>query len=125
MRARVGVGRIAAWALLALVACAGAIGCGKSASSVKPDGGGGADGSVVDVRPDSDVRADTPPAEAGTDVPPCITGTKALGMACSCGGECSSGFCAEGVCCNVACTEGCKTCTSSSSPGTCVMRATG
>jgi hypothetical protein len=41
-----------------------------------------------------------------------------LGLACSDGSECLSGFCSDGVCCDEACGDGCETC-DGLSPGTC------
>ena len=35
---------------------------------------------------------------------------QANGQACGCAGDCQSGFCVDGVCCNSACTETCKAC---------------
>ncbi len=54
----------------------------------------------------------------GGDAPPipghCIAGTcvpkPVLGSACSAGGECESGFCVDGVCCNKACNGLCEAC---------------
>jgi len=46
-------------------------------------------------------------------------GTKMNGDACACAGDCQSGFCVDGVCCNTACTESCKSCDVQGSPGTC------
>ena len=46
-------------------------------------------------------------------------------MSCACGAECASGFCVDGVCCNSACTETCKSCNTVSAPGTCSFVATG
>ncbi len=45
-------------------------------------------------------------------------GTKPDGSSCSDGSQCTSTFCADGVCCNNACTGACKTC-SLVTPGTC------
>jgi hypothetical protein len=46
-------------------------------------------------------------------------GTKTLGQPCGGAAECVSGFCADGVCCNSACTGICVTC-SGDVPGTCL-----
>lgn len=46
----------------------------------------------------------------------CVSGVckpeppRANGVACSSGGQCQSGFCADGVCCNTQCSGQCKTC---------------
>ncbi len=42
---------------------------------------------------------------------------RALGASCGMAKECVSGFCADGVCCNSACTGGCEVC--NDTPGTC------
>ena len=47
------------------------------------------------------------------------SGPQANGQRCGTGGECQSTYCAEGVCCNTACTGACETCAS----GTCVATA--
>ncbi len=43
------------------------------------------------------------------------------GEQCSAANQCASGFCADGVCCNTACDEGCDRCTT----GTCTIVAAG
>jgi hypothetical protein len=45
--------------------------------------------------------------------------TKAIGQACDSGLECTSGNCADGVCCNTACTGTCQRCDLAANPGTC------
>jgi len=51
------------------------------------------------------------------------TGTNTMhktnGLACGCAGDCASGFCVDGVCCNTACTESCKACNTPGAPGIC------
>ena len=44
---------------------------------------------------------------------------KGLGGACDCPDECASGFCADGVCCNTACTGGCVSCALPTQKGEC------
>ena len=46
-------------------------------------------------------------------------GKKALGTACADGTECDSRFCAQGVCCAVACAGGCLSCALQGSEGAC------
>jgi hypothetical protein len=51
----------------------------------------------------------------------CVAGTcialKGNGMPCSGGNECMSTFCADGVCCNNACTGTCQACTAAKKGG--------
>jgi len=42
------------------------------------------------------------------------------GNACSADAECGTGHCADGVCCNTACTGQCEACATASTPGTCI-----
>jgi hypothetical protein len=52
----------------------------------------------------------------------CVNGScgkKPNGAECSAGGECESGGCAQGVCCNSACTAACRSCALPSSLGLC------
>ncbi len=42
------------------------------------------------------------------------------GESCADGGECKSGFCADGVCCATACDATCEACAEAGSPGLCV-----
>jgi Dickkopf N-terminal cysteine-rich region len=46
-------------------------------------------------------------------------GKRMKGATCGSGDDCLSGFCADGVCCNVACQGGCVTCNQSDRKGTC------
>jgi hypothetical protein len=50
---------------------------------------------------------------------------KSNGQMCTCNGECTSNFCVDGVCCNGACTEACKTCNAAGSMGTCTNLPSG
>ena len=47
------------------------------------------------------------------------------GAACGCNADCASDFCVDGVCCNSACTETCKSCNTPSAPGVCSFIAAG
>ena len=52
----------------------------------------------------------------------CIGGScakKGPGVACGAGGECLSGFCAQGVCCGSACSGTCQSCALAGTVGTC------
>jgi hypothetical protein len=46
-------------------------------------------------------------------------GKKMKGATCKVGSDCASGFCADGVCCNVACSGGCVSCAQPGRLGTC------
>ena len=46
-------------------------------------------------------------------------GLIANGLSCHDGGQCQSGFCVDGVCCNTPCTEQCMACDTSAALGTC------
>ena len=52
-------------------------------------------------------------------------GTKGRAESCSCGGECRSGYCVGNVCCDSACTDGCKACNLPSSLGVCAFVPSG
>jgi len=52
----------------------------------------------------------------------CIGGScvkKGIGVACGGNTECGSGFCAQGVCCNTACTGTCQSCALTGTVGAC------
>jgi len=114
------VGRVGVAALLALVVSG--LGCKKGSSN--PDGG---DGSIGDLKPNTDGMMGDRADVGGPEAPVCNTsGTpKAQGDACACDGQCASHFCADGVCCESACKEGCKTCNAPDTIGKCVMRKAG
>src|SRR4051812_17500228 len=113
------VRRAAIAALLALIVSAGA--CKKGSSN--PDAG---DGSIGDLKPNTDTQSGDRGDVGGAEAPVCnTTGTpKAQGDACACDGQCAGHFCVDGVCCEQACKEGCKTC-NGETPGKCVMRKSG
>jgi hypothetical protein len=54
-----------------------------------------------------------------------MCGVKNLGAECSNGDECASGFCADGVCCNLACTDACVACDQPGNMGSCMPVAEG
>lgn len=61
----------------------------------------------------------TPPDPNGGDGGgPTPTKPKPIGEVCSSAGECESGFCADGVCCNTACGGQCEAC-AGATKGTC------
>jgi hypothetical protein len=47
-------------------------------------------------------------------------GLLSIGAVCTTNAGCNSGFCAQGVCCNTACTALCNSCNVAGSPGTCI-----
>jgi hypothetical protein len=63
------------------------------------DAGADAPAPALDATAAPDRMADLPP----TDLP--------NGARCGSRGECKSGFCVDGVCCNEACDDGCSSCT--------------
>jgi len=52
-------------------------------------------------------------------------GTIAQGLACGKAGDCASGFCFDGVCCNADCSTSCWSCAATGSVGTCVPAEVG
>ena len=52
-------------------------------------------------------------------------GALTLGEACDSGGQCASGECVDGVCCDTACDSICESCDLSGTEGTCTPDATG
>jgi hypothetical protein len=76
----------------------------------RPDGGRPLP--ILDAAPSS-----TPPA-GNTDGPPPSAGSS--GAACERGEECESGYCSDGVCCNVACGGSCVSCNQAGRAGECV-----
>jgi hypothetical protein len=104
--------------LIAALAVAGCGGGGKppgpdGAAGAKPDGAAGTGGQA--------------PADGGGTDTSCTDALtkKANGQACTCAAECTSNYCVDGVCCNGACSEACKTCKGASSAGTCTFLPTG
>jgi hypothetical protein len=63
--------------------------------------------------------------DAGADAAPPDAGKKPLGSPCSGPTECSAGFCADGVCCQSACTEHCKACNLTTTRGVCTNVSNG
>jgi len=92
-------------------------------------GGGGSDAAPgADAPGSSDVPIEAPnnqPCGVDTDCPQdfhcnaahaCIPKV-ANGVTCAVGGECHTGFCVAGVCCNEACGDVCKACTAKLTAG--------
>ncbi len=78
---------------------------------LSPDSGPGPDGSPDSVIPDALSDSTAPPTDGGK---------KALGAACKAAGQCQSGFCAGGVCCDKACGGKCQSCSLKGKEGTCM-----
>ena len=97
-----------------------AVDASQDASPVRPDAGridaGRMDAGRTDVTRMDAGRVDTSRMDAGRDVR-----LKAKGTVCDVAGECASGFCKDGVCCNSACTDACNSCTT----GTCTAVKSG
>ena len=89
-------------------------GCKKNPAPAPKVDGGSLDGNRDAIAADA-LRADATPA--------CSPGAgdhrKGKAEACTCNGECQSGFCADGVCCTSACTDACKSCGLLSALGDC------
>jgi hypothetical protein len=114
--------------LLALIAggSLAAGGCGSNAPAgtrPKTDAAAGApgDGGGAGTTGAVDAPHEGPPADASC-AGDALT-KKPNGQACKCGGDCASNFCVDGICCNAACTESCKTC--SETMGTCTFISAG
>jgi len=82
--------------------------------------------------PSGDSTAPTPRsgAERGvgastTPSTPTSTGTVAAGEQCEADDECSTGYCADGVCCNSACNGTCESCDAPGQEGQCTPYAYG
>ncbi len=77
-------------------------------------GSGNKTGNLKDASPD------TTPGCTGA-----ATADRPNGETCGCDGDCQSGFCVDGVCCNTACTGTCRSCNVQGSPGICAPVPTG
>ena len=93
---------VLAYVVLAAVACTPA----QFSKEVLGDGGG-QDGKAADVATPHTCPAETPSQSKGT------------AESCSCDRECRTGFCADGVCCNMACGQTCMACNLPNSLGVC------
>jgi hypothetical protein len=120
----------------------GAAGADVPASDLAADGPGGApldapeDAPVPipDAEPDGapDLPgAEAPPPDTPPDTPPDAPAPPpdaallANGAPCGAGGQCQSGFCADGVCCATACAGTCEVCNLGGSIGTCAPAPAG
>jgi Concanavalin A-like lectin/glucanases superfamily len=101
------------WVLLLLPAC-------DSSTTSNPDFSAVADLAVPDLASRQDLRM---PDLSGTVDAGAVNGT-----ACSSGTQCMSGHCADGVCCNTACSGSCTACSAAltgMSDGTCANASDG
>lgn len=105
--------------------CAADKTCWKDGEDPTSDGGGTYDLPPGDLAggPDqsidlNEVDAFEPPPPdllPGPDIQPILS----IGSTCNYDGECISGSCADGVCCNSDCKDPCKSCNQTGSVGTC------
>jgi hypothetical protein len=122
--------RSAGWWVVGALCALILAGCGGGHGKPKADGGDAAmpsDAREGGVTP-RDGGADGGSADGGDGgVSACVIGDapRANGEACECAGQCGSNFCVEGVCCDGACGEACKTCTAPDRVGVCVSRSPG
>ncbi len=95
---------------LTIMAQAG--GCGDAgATHLNNDGGAGGKTGKTDGPPQGNADAAAGHPGGGEDGGSVIvTGKQANGNACGADGDCDSGFCRDGVCCNTACTGLCQAC---------------
>ena len=80
-------------------------------------------------RPDGKACADRCSSSAECVAPDVCSngscGTIGNGLPCHAAGQCQSGFCVDGVCCNTPCTEQCLACDLTASLGTCAQVTAG
>ncbi len=117
--------------LLSLVIGGAALAVASGCDDGDPPVDGGSDAgpaAVVDAGPGGD-DAGPPDGDAGPAPddggPPVDGGGGGLGEACAAASECGSGYCVDGVCCDVACDGECAACDLAGSVGTCAPRAAG
>jgi hypothetical protein len=93
---------------------------GPDAAGARPDGAG--DASAADARPP--LFDPTACQEAVCCVGPQCP-KRAAGIPCQTADQCETGFCADGVCCNVACQGACMACNQADRMGECLPTAVG
>jgi hypothetical protein len=77
------------------------------------------------MTPDAAAPPDRAPDLNPPDAPPPDAPLLGRGSACGAGTQCQTGFCAQGRCCDQACTAGCFACDLPAAPGTCTPIAPG
>jgi hypothetical protein len=82
---------------------------------------GGSNGVCLSILNGTDPANECPNGECnGNGACTGVGGVLVNGATCTSAGQCGSGFCTDGVCCNAGCTETCKTCNRSGFAGSCV-----
>ncbi len=87
-------------------ACTGSC---QACTATKKGSGGGADGLCGNIAVSTDPDNECFGAISCNGAGAC--GTQVAGSTCGANGECASGFCVDGVCCNTACNTLCNACT--------------
>jgi hypothetical protein len=98
---------------------AGASGAAGSSGTAGSSGAAGGAGSSTDGVPGNCG------AGVSTSTTPKTCPIKSQGSACAANAECATGFCTDGVCCNIACQGACVGCTLGGHHGTCWPVAVG
>jgi hypothetical protein len=96
--------------------------CWKNGSDPSGGNGDGGDDLGDDMGVPDDLAGGGSPDLAP---PPDLTPTLTNGQLCAKGGDCISGFCADGVCCNAQCNDNCKSCNQPTALGMCSPIAAG
>jgi hypothetical protein len=104
------------------VLAVGLNGCGGSSHTppgVGTSNDGGAGAGDAQTKPDA--------SDAKSDAATCSDALtkKSNGAACTCASDCTSNVCVDGLCCNMACDDSCKTCSAQGSMGTCTFLSAG
>jgi hypothetical protein len=112
---------VLSWAALVVAGCGG-----NNPGATRPD----ADAATIfdghfDAGEARDQRLDIPGSSNATCGVTEGGAKKGSAAACGCDADCMSGHCVDGVCCNTACKESCKTCTGAGSVGTCTSLVAG
>ena len=104
--------------LVALVlGVGGTLSCGPSAIPA-PNGGG-------DATTDRPANGGSPGAPGDAAADGAREQISGIGASCSVGGDCASGHCFDGVCCQEDCSQACHSCALPNSVGTCLLAEVG